>query len=191
MKPFDKVYRHYNTFMHNFKLFRVDQTLAFLNPGKDDTVADLGGGTGVYATAIARVCKKVHLFDESAKMLSIAEAQKPGNMIVHQCDITATPVADGCFDAILLSDVFHHVRDQRKLIDEIARIIKRDGTFVIMDFDARHLVTKCLGFFEQFLFGALHYKSRTSIEADLESAGFLKERELLEAPLFIQRWKKQ
>lgn len=46
-------------------------------------------------------------------------------------DITAIPVPDNSFDAILCSEVFEHIKDPKMAIKEFSRILKRNGVLIL------------------------------------------------------------
>lgn len=47
------------------------------------------------------------------------------------CDIAAIPEPDGSFDAILCSEVFEHLPEPTKALDEFNRLLKRRGKLVL------------------------------------------------------------
>lgn len=47
------------------------------------------------------------------------------------CDIVAIPEADASFDAILCSEVFEHLPDPLKAIDEFARLLRPGGKLIL------------------------------------------------------------
>jgi ubiquinone/menaquinone biosynthesis C-methylase UbiE len=47
------------------------------------------------------------------------------------CDITAIPVADAYFDAILCSEVLEHIPEPTKALDEFARLLKPSGKLIL------------------------------------------------------------
>ncbi|MEI6268155.1 MAG: methyltransferase domain-containing protein [Methylococcaceae bacterium] len=47
------------------------------------------------------------------------------------CDITAIPEENGSFDIILCSEVFEHLSDPLKALDEFARLLKPGGKLII------------------------------------------------------------
>jgi SAM-dependent methyltransferase len=48
-----------------------------------------------------------------------------------RCDITAIPEPDASFDAILCSEVFEHLPDPLKALDEFARLLKPGGKLIL------------------------------------------------------------
>lgn len=47
------------------------------------------------------------------------------------CDITAIPEENGSFDIILCSEVFEHLSDPLKALDEFARLLKPGGKLIV------------------------------------------------------------
>jgi len=47
--------------------------------------------------------------------------------IDYVCDISRIPLADGCLDAIVCTEVLEHVLDPLAVLDEFARLLKPDG----------------------------------------------------------------
>ncbi|WP_347988033.1 methyltransferase domain-containing protein [Methylomonas sp. AM2-LC] len=47
------------------------------------------------------------------------------------CDITNIPEADASFDVILCSEVFEHLPDALRALDEFSRLLKQDGKLII------------------------------------------------------------
>jgi SAM-dependent methyltransferase len=47
------------------------------------------------------------------------------------CDIVSIPEPDGSFDVILCSEVFEHLPDALRALDEFARLLKTGGTLII------------------------------------------------------------
>lgn len=51
--------------------------------------------------------------------------------IDYVCDATAIPVPDRSFDAVLCTEMLEHVPEPRRVIGEIARILKPDGRLIL------------------------------------------------------------
>jgi SAM-dependent methyltransferase len=47
------------------------------------------------------------------------------------CDITAIPMADASFDAILCSEVLEHIPEPTRALDEFARLLKPSGKLIL------------------------------------------------------------
>lgn len=147
-----------------------DRLLSLLELTGEEAVADLGGGTGLYAAAFSPHCRSVTVIDESARMLS----RVPGaeNVSVMRADIRSLPIPDNSYDDALMIDVVHHVPSAEKAIAEAHRILKPGGRLLVVDFDAHSIKTRLIRPFEVLLFGHIHYRTPEAMAEVLCTAGF-------------------
>ena len=103
-------------------------------PRPRPVVLDMGTGTGMLATAMARwvPVRAVIGIDPSAPMLAQA-SQAAAHPDVHYAAgaAEAIPARRQVFDLALLSRVIHHLPDRRACARELARVLRHDGTAVI------------------------------------------------------------
>ncbi|WP_053955030.1 class I SAM-dependent methyltransferase [Inediibacterium massiliense] len=166
INDFDKVYRHYDKFMDMFKLYKLEEIKAAANIDGHEVVVDIGGGTGRLAQYICESCKTVYVLDESEKMLSKVNQGK--NLISIKGNALKAPFKNNSIDTVILSDVFHHIKEQKELVIEIDRILKDRGKVVMLDFDRKHIKTRLLRVFEFILFGRLFFKTKEEVRSLLE-----------------------
>lgn len=167
MKAFDKVYKQYNQFMKIFHLYKLEELEKHFKVKENDVVIDIGGGTGYIAQVYSKKCKKIYVLDESEKMLSKVPSSE--NIITKVGNALDIPFEDNSMDAVLLTDVFHHIKEQKQLIEEINRILKKDGKLCILDFNKNHIKTKILRIFEHAIFGKLYFKTKEEIISIIET----------------------
>lgn len=167
---FDGVAWAYDAFMRVGRFYRDKPVLQALHLDDNQTIADLGGGTGHYAAMLAPRCRKVLVVDESAKMLS--RVPRLPNLHTIHADVLATGIEERQCDAALMADVLHHIQDQPALLAEANRILKPGGRAVILDFDARDIRTRLLFLFELLLFGRMRYRTPDETAAMLGEQGF-------------------
>lgn len=92
-------------------------------------LVDLGAGDGTLLYALDRaglLGDEAVAVDLSAERVALAETVSP---VVRGlvADATAVPLADGTADAVVLSQLIEHVPDERKLVDEAARLLRPGG----------------------------------------------------------------
>ena len=94
-------------------------------------VLDLGCGEGQIARlAEADGAERVVGVDTSAAQ--IAEARRRGGGVAYaRASATRLPLADGSFDAVVTCLVLEHIEDLDGALDEVARVLRRGGRFVI------------------------------------------------------------
>jgi ubiquinone/menaquinone biosynthesis C-methylase UbiE/DNA-binding transcriptional ArsR family regulator len=107
----------------------------------DRTVADIGTGTGILATELARLGMRVIAIDNSSRMLDATRAkiERAGitGIELRQGEAGALPLADGEVDAAFAHMVLHYLPSPGEAIREMARAVKPRGTVVVVDF-VRH-----------------------------------------------------
>lgn len=88
------------------------------------TVADVGGGAGVFAAEFRARGADCCLFEvDPAEMLDGGKPV-PGAVLADGCWL---PLADGTADICFSSNVLEHVADPARLIDELIRVAKPGG----------------------------------------------------------------
>lgn len=112
----------------------VGATLAALLP-PGQRVADLGCGTGALLPVLAPAVAVLYGVDREAAMLEVAAARTTEfpNVELRPGRLDALPLDAGAVDVALCQLVLHHVRDLPPVFAEVARILARDGRFVVVD----------------------------------------------------------
>ena len=111
-----------------------------VDPGQ--TVADIGTGTGVLALELARLGLHVIAVDASRRMLDAARAKMAAenieNVELREGDATDLPIANEEIDAALAHMVLQYLAAPADAIREMARVVRRGGRIVIVDFVRHH-----------------------------------------------------
>jgi putative AdoMet-dependent methyltransferase len=117
----------------------IKQILDFLDLRPDQTILEIGTGTGEFALAAARHCAKVYAVDLSLGMLKYAEKKATSR------DVTNVEFLPGGFltychkgaqlDAVVTQIALHHLPDFWKQIAllRIADMLKEGGKFCLRD----------------------------------------------------------
>jgi len=91
---------------------------------------DVACGTGNYTTELSKIGGHWFAFDHSQKML--IEARTKTSMVSwQQYNVDETGYEDDFFDGATSSLAIHHFPDLEKAFEEIARILKPRGKFII------------------------------------------------------------
>jgi ABC-2 type transport system ATP-binding protein len=101
-----------------------------------DTVLELGCGTGIYSEMIAGRVKYLTVTDLSQDMIEKTKVKlsQLSNVEVRIADSYNTLFEDSMFDAALLVNILHIVKDPISVLKETHRILKDNGRVVIVDF---------------------------------------------------------
>lgn len=102
--------------------------------GKGGVIIDLGGGTGKYTAKVVTSLDTAVVVDGSRKMLRRA-AEKRG-LATLQAAADRIPLREEAADVVLCTEAFHHfVGIQDEVLDEVARILKPGGMFLLEEPD--------------------------------------------------------
>jgi ubiquinone/menaquinone biosynthesis C-methylase UbiE len=115
--------------------------LAALAPSGDDTLLDLGCGTGAALRDAALTVRRAVGFDLSPEMIAQARRLAAGtaNVEFREGDARGPlPFSDGEFSAIVCTTAFHHFPKPLDTIAEMSRVLAPGGRLVIADFNRRH-----------------------------------------------------
>nr|WP_321399179.1 metalloregulator ArsR/SmtB family transcription factor [uncultured Desulfobacter sp.] len=105
--------------------------------GNASVIADLGCGTGeVLAGLLDKGGKKLIGVDVSPEMLEQARLRLPErpNLELRIGELEHLPMREQEADAALMSMVLYHVSEPVKAIQEVHRVLKPGGVFLLVDF---------------------------------------------------------
>ncbi len=114
-------------------------TLArLMAPKEDETVLDVGCGTGYFAEGMNGVCKEYIGVDFSAQLLGVfREKGLPGNIRLIRGLAYPLPVADGVADLVFHANLLHEVADPVAFHAELFRATKPNGRLFAIDWEAK------------------------------------------------------
>lgn len=122
------------------------KTWAHLSPTA--TVLDVACGTGEFERLVLadRPMQQMVGVDISEKMLAIARQKLHvyPNVSFHVAPASALPFADNSFDVVVSANSFHYFDDPNAALAEIKRVVKPDGTVIILDWCKDYLLCKIL-----------------------------------------------
>jgi SAM-dependent methyltransferase len=95
---------------------------------------DVGGGTGALAARLA-VALDAHatVLDPTPEMLRYVRESENVSAVLGEAE--TMPFDDDTFDALVITDAFHHLRDQDLAASEFARVVKLGGRVLVLDLD--------------------------------------------------------
>lgn len=113
---------------HDFVAEYGKGLLDFIPKNDEQTILDLGCGTGTLTAQLADLCSKVVGVDSSKNMIDKAQKQF-GNIEFMVCDALALPFDDK-FDVVFSNAVFHWISDHNALLTNIHKALKPQGLLV-------------------------------------------------------------
>ncbi len=117
----------------------IDKFLQILEPFENMVFVDIGVGTGYFAVPVAKRFPDSVVIgvDIQPKMLEILEEkiekENLKNLKTVLSEENNVPIEDKIADRILVANVFHELHNPQKFLNEIKRILKDDGKFIIID----------------------------------------------------------
>ncbi len=104
------------------KIFKIDENTKIL---------EIGSGIGGYLSELAKIGCKVKSLDLNPLEYTLKKFENIENVSIIEGDITNAPFQDAEFDLIIASGVIEHVPNQKKMIQECKRILKKEGIFYL------------------------------------------------------------
>lgn len=144
-KMFDSIAQKYD-FLNNIISFGMHKKIKYLmtkqlNVRPEDKIIDLCCGTGDIAIFLKEQNPNVDItaVDFSDEMLKIAQSKSKNNIKFVKADCTNLPFEDEIFDLCTISFGLRNIENRQKALNEIHRILKKDGVFVHLDFGKSNL----------------------------------------------------
>ena len=103
-------------------------------PGDCENALEVGCGTGAFARALAKRCRRVVALDVSAEMIRVARSRSSQieNIEFHVADAMTWNFPRSHFDFVCSIATLHHL-DQRELLLKIKDALKPRGVLVLLD----------------------------------------------------------
>jgi len=104
-------------------------------------VLDIGCGTGIYTIPLAKKTNTVVFgLDSAREMIKKARLKEYGQRVEWQVgDAENLPFDNAHFDCAIMTMVIHQMHNKQKAINEIYRVLKKNGSLVIMTKSQRQL----------------------------------------------------
>lgn len=107
------------------------------------TVLDIACGEGYGSNLLATVAKQVVGVDISAETIEAAKIKyKPGNLDFICGSTSGIPAADNYFDVVVSYETIEHHNEHDKMMQEIKRVLKKDGLLIISSPDKKFYTDK-------------------------------------------------
>lgn len=110
-----------------------DEILKKVPSVKDARILDLGCGTGAFLPDLVKRHDFVVGMDLSLDMLRKITLEGDALKGLVSADGLRLPFASGAFDMVVCRSSLHHVRKLKEALDEISRILKKEGVLVLSE----------------------------------------------------------
>jgi ubiquinone/menaquinone biosynthesis C-methylase UbiE len=103
---------------------------------KGKKILDIGCGTGRITGDLLKRGGEVVAADHSAEMLKLATKKYPAAKTIR-ADIAKLPFEDDSFDIVVAMFVVVHLVDLREAFDEVYRVLKNGGIFILSNINQK------------------------------------------------------
>ena len=104
-----------------------------------ETVVDYGAGTGIYTVAVAAAMPdgKVYAVEALPQLVELLREkitpELTDRICVCETDDNVIPLDGSEADRVVMVDVLHHLHDQPDALEEVVRVLRPGGLFVVVD----------------------------------------------------------
>ncbi|MEM5778163.1 MAG: class I SAM-dependent methyltransferase [Candidatus Aenigmatarchaeota archaeon] len=123
---------------------------------KGKTVLDCGCGTGFFTKVVESTCRRIIGVDISKTNIQVARKLSPHIKFIR-ADILNLPFKREAFDIVMALDVIDHLHDRKKGLDEMIRVLKKDG-FLILAFTTNPIIFRFLTYMIELHSKIFYYK---------------------------------
>lgn len=153
---------------------RIAEWLRPAMPERGGAVLDVGGGAGQLATLLAdELDASVTVLDPTPQMLD--HVPTGARVLAVSGSAELMPFFDNSFDAIVVTDAFHHFSDQKAAVAEFARVVRPGGRVLVLDLDPSGLAMRLIAFGERFLGEPAAFMTPTEMCAFMRENGIVGE----------------
>lgn len=118
-----------------YRYLSAEELRAYLDPGPDWTVADLGSGTGLFTDELAPVADRVYAIDIRPGLHDrYNENGMAPNVVPILADFSMLPFPDDHLDGAVSIRTFHHGFEA--VLEEVVRVLRPGGRLVVVDWSA-------------------------------------------------------
>lgn len=150
----------------------IDEIAGWLRPfvSADGSVLDVGGGTGALADKLQRALHaEVTVLDPTPQMVRYLPEGSEVKVVLGHAE--AMPFAEATFDAVVVTDAFHHFRDRRLASTEFARVVRPGGGVLILELDPTGFAMRVIALGERVLGEPAAFLEPERMTAVMQAAG--------------------
>lgn len=159
-----------------FLFFRQHSVLSVLDVPASGRVADIGAGTGLFMSGLARAVGseghvyEVEPFEKFVDYLTQRRAQMEPELaeritVVQSTEFDIGAIPAGTLDLVIAIDAYHHFEYPTPLLRSIHRALKADGRLAILDFE------RIPGVSSEWILGHVRANKETVTE-EVQACGF-------------------
>lgn len=179
--------KKYDEYLKYLDSFEQDKLMKLIGDIKGKKVLDMGCGTGRIIPNLLEKGGEVIAADISEEMLKIVN-KKHHQVKTVICDICALPFPNELFDMVIASFVIVHLKDLKTAFDEIYRVLKNGGIFIVTNINQRKAPKLKLDSKKEIIIKSYYHIPKQVLEALNEAAFSIdKEEYIYEGDVWINQ----
>ena len=131
------------------RMFYEQRTFNFAFKGLDTysmNCFDLGCGRGIFTRLLVGRFKHVVASDFALQAVKTAKSILPRRSLDFLAsEAGSLPIKDGSFDTVVIKDFIHHLEKPTIAMQEIHRILRRDGYLISVEPNNRNIIAQFMG----------------------------------------------
>lgn len=131
IKPFGKLVLANLQQFQSIRCIEVDILFRYLNPKPKEKILDLGCGKGFYCDVLRQKGAIPVGIDPSVRDIAFAQIIQNPSIPFSVSGGENIPFENGEFDKVLSVCVLEHTNDDKKVLKEVHRVLKKGGTFAL------------------------------------------------------------
>ena len=145
--------------------------LELLSPRRDDSILDVGAGLGSIAENVTLLSDEVYALEPNDGKVDYMKAKHP-QVKAFSATASQIPFPTSYFDKIYIVSAYHHFPDQGDALEEVRRVMKKEGILLIHELDPEG-GGRLLSFFgTKILRKKINFLTPEKLENLLSSHGF-------------------
>lgn len=133
MSHYNDVAQIYNTCYTNEQNLKLDEAVESLRLERQDSILDLGCGTGLLLPKIQKMASNIVGLDVSLNMLRETENSRKHSQNIHiiLADADYTPLRKGCFDVVFAITLAQNMPCPCRTLQEVKRVMKPNASVIV------------------------------------------------------------
>lgn len=126
--------------------FSNNGVLKYIKPQQDSKLLDVGCATGSLLHQLSKKNKNIVLYglDISPKMVDIAKKKLGSRADIVVSSANTLSFKENTFDFVTCATSFHHYKEPQQALNEMYRVLKPNGTLLLLDPFTNNLTRKVM-----------------------------------------------
>ena len=149
-----------------------DAFIATLAPSKGEKILDIGAGKGTVAARVLKASDGAEVYAIEPNEKRVASMRRTFPAVMGSAGrAESLPYPDAFFDKAYTTMALHHFEDLDKSLQEVARVLKKGGSFVILEVEPGSGLGRLFRFFGRLTGERMKVMTQAQLVARLDATG--------------------